>query len=426
MKNKTIFSVMILLCVGAACSKAEPPVEIPTPTSPADGSPVITSPATAIPPTATNIPQPSPTAAPQATSTPVFLLNLEYSSQRFTSPETFQAALGDLDGDGDLDMVLANPMHNHAQVWLNNGDGTFVDTSQQLTQFGHGVGLADFDEDGDLDAFITCHQSSLPSKVYLNDGTGLLTDSGQEFGDAHLSGVELHLFDLNGDGHLDVHVSYYSGTGVPDHVYLNDGRASFSDSGLALDEDTIAWGDLDGDGDVDYFGKHWGQDYVVRLNDGQGGFSTSWQMAEPLATLGGVGLADFDGDGDLDALVLNGFRETGSQPSRLFWNDGSGQFSDSGQLFNETMGADLALGDLDLDGDLDAVIANMDRPNEIWLYQDGNFIDSGLRLGQSSDMSSMPMLGDLDGDGDLDIVFGRFNGGAEIWFNHGLIGGTTP
>ena len=141
-------------------------------------------------------------------------------------------------------------------------------------------------------------------------------------------------------------------------------------------------------------------------------------MTDHLVTLGGIGLADFDSDGDLDALVLNGFRETGSQPSRLFWNDGRGGFTDSGSLFNETMGADLALGDLDLDGDLDAVIANMDRPNEVWLYQDGAFIDSGLRLGQAADMSSMPMLGDLDGDGDLDIISGRFNGGAEIWFNN--------
>jgi putative intracellular protease/amidase len=362
---------------------------------------------------------------PAATSTPAVLLNLAHGQQAFTSPETFQAGLGDLDGDGDLDMVLANPMHNNAQVWLNDGRGTFVDTGQLLTQYGHGVALADFDEDGDLDAFIVCHQSSLPSKVYLNDGMGMFTDSGQEIGDARWSGVEVHLLELNGDGHIDVHVSYYSESGVPDHVYLNDGHAVFSDSGLLLEEDTIAWGDLDGDGDVDYFGKYWGEGYVVRLNDGQGGFTGGWQVDDSDVTLGGIGLADFDGDGDLDALVANGFRETGSQPGHLFWNDGRGQFSDSGGLFNHTMGADLAVGDLDLDGDLDAVIANMDRPNEVWLYEAGIFIDSDLRLGQDSDLSSMPMLGDLDGDGDLDIVFGRFNGGAEIWFNM-TINGANP
>ncbi|HSQ16526.1 MAG TPA: VCBS repeat-containing protein [Anaerolineales bacterium] len=424
---KTIRTTMLLITtiLGiTACQTGGMGTSLPQPS--ATGLPVAAETLIPTPSLAIETPLPTEPAPPPATSTPLVLLNLEYSPQPFTSPETFQAGLGDLDGDGDLDMVLANPMHNPAQVWLNDGRGAFVDTGQQLTQFGHGVGLADFDEDGNLDAFIVCHQSSLPSKVYLNDGTGLLTDSGQEFGDVRLSGVELHLLDLNNDGHIDAHVSYYSGTGVPDHVYLNDGRASFSDSGLALDEDTIAWGDLDGDGDVDYFGKHWGQDYVVRLNDGQGGFSTSWQMADPLVTLGGIGLGDFDSDGDLDALVLNGFRDTGSQPGRLFWNDGRGQFTDSGALFNRTMGADLALGDLDLDGDLDAVIANMDRPNEVWLYDQGGFIDSGLRLGQSSDMSSMPMLGDLDGDGDLDIVFGRFNGGAEIWINHGLFGEPTP
>jgi len=83
----------------------------------------------------------------------------------------------------------------------------------------------------------------------------------------------------------------------------------------------------------------------------------------------------------------------------------------------ETMGAQLAVGDLDLDGDLDVFVTNMDRPNEVWLYQDGNFLDSGLRLGDESELSGRPALGDLDGDGDLDVVVGRFQGGAEIWFN---------
>jgi hypothetical protein len=308
-------------------------------------------------------------------------------------------------------------MRNPAQVWLSNGDGFFVDTGQQLTEFGHGVGLADFDVDGDLDAVIVCHQAILSTKIYLNDGNGQFTDSGQDFDDARFSAADLNLLDLNGDGFMDIHILYYSENGVPDRVYLNDGNATFRDSGLALDEDFIAWGDLDADGDVDYFGKHWGEGYVAMLNDGGGGFKLGWQMVDNLATVSDVALADFDADGDLDALIANGFRETGSNPSRMLWNDGRGQFGDSGQALFQTMGAHFAVGDLDLDDDLDVFVTNMDRPNEVWLYHNGQFIDSGLRMGDKSDMSGRPSLADLDGDGDLDAIVGRFHGGPEIWLN---------
>jgi TolB protein len=343
-------------------------------------------------------------------------LNFKKSLQEFTARETFQAGLGDLDGDGDLDAVFANPQQNNSQVWLNDGNGTLIDKGLKLTQYGHGVALADFDEDGDLDAFIVCHQFVAPSKIYLNDGTGTMSDTGQDLGDKSLSANEVNLLDLNGDGHMDVHVMYYSPGGLPDKVYLNDGHANFSDSGLALDEEPITWGDLDGDGDVDYFGKQQGKGYVVQLNDGTGQFSKGWQMDDEQATIGGVALADFDSDGDLDALVLNGFRNTGSLPSRLFLNDGTGQFTDSSQTLNKTQGAEIAVGDLDLDGDLDVFIANMDLPNEIWLNDgSGQFMDSGLRL--EGNNSTKPTLGDLDGDGDLDMFVGSLMNKPQIWIN---------
>lgn len=350
-------------------------------------------------------------------SEPTTRLQLEPSNQELGMAETFQAALGDLDNDGDLDAVFANPMRNNAEVWLNDSTGFFVNTGQQLTQFGHGAGLADLDGDDDLDALIVCHQGILPSKIYLNDGIGFLLDNGQNLDDARFSAADLNLLDLNGDGYMDFHVLYYSSSGVPDKVYLNNGDATFRDSGLTLGEDFIAWGDLDGDSDIDYLGKDWGRGYVVMVNDGSGQFSTGWQMEDNQATVGDVALADFDTDGDLDALIANGFRETGSQPSRLLWNDGRGQFIDSRQVLFKTMGAHFAVGDLDLDGDLDVFVTNMDRPNEVWLYEDGQFFDSGLRLGHDSEMSGRPSLGDLDGDGDLDVVVGRFRGGAVIWFN---------
>jgi hypothetical protein len=357
-----------------------------------------------------------PTETHQPTSHPKNPFSLKLSSQVFTARETFQAAFGDLDSDGDLDAVLANPQVNSSQVWLNDGRGILVDTGQLLTRYGHGVALADFDMDGDLDAIIVCHQFITPSRIYLNDGQGNMTDTGQDLGDASKSANAVNLLDLNGDGFIDAHVVYYSQTGLPDRIYLNDGKANFKDSGLALDEETIAWGDLDGDGDVDYFGKHWGSGYVVGLNDGTGIFSPGWQIDDKQSTLGGIILTDFDGDGDLDALVLNGFRETESFPSRLFLNDSTGKFSDSGQILNKTQGAEAVTGDLDLDGDLDVFIANMDLPNEVWLNDgSGHFLDSGLRLEGKN--SAMPSLGDLDGDGDLDVFVGSLGNKPQIWIN---------
>jgi len=351
--------------------------------------------------------------------------SLEKSAQEFDVSGTFQASLGDLDGDGDLDAVLANPQRNDSQVWSNDGGvqkgtpGHFTNTGQRLTQYGHGVGVADFDRDGDLDAFIACHFFANSSRVYLNDGKARFTDTGQDL-DTKISGAELNLVDLNGDGNVDVHVMYYDPNGLPDKVYLNDGKARFTDSGLALNEETIAWGDLDGDKDVDYFGKRQGKGYVAWLNNGRGQFTAGWQMDDSQATNGGVALNDFDGDGDLDALVTNGFRTGGSYPTLLLWNDGKGQFTDSGQRLNKTMGAELGVGDLDADGDLDVFVSNFDLPNEVWLNDGkGHFSDSGLRLGASTDASTKPSLGDLDGDGDLDVFVGSLMGKPEIWINTG-------
>ena len=406
----TKISLFTLLAVFSLCAACQP--EAPVTPAAADARLPITtvaSPTFALVHTPTDKPRPSSTPS----APPLF----EKSSQELGLRETFQAGLGDLDGDGDLDAVFANPMRNPAAVWLNNGDGTFTDSGQKLTQYGHGVGLADFDSDGDLDTAIVCHQTILPTKIYLNDGLGLFTDSGQNLEDARFSAADLNLLDLNGDGRLDIHVLYYSESGIPDKIYLNNGKGIFSDSGLELAEDFIAWGDLDGDGDVDYFGKRWRQGYLVMLNDGSGQFRQHWQMDDSQATVSDLALADFDDDGDLDVLIANGFRDTGSSPSRLLWNDGRGNFTDSGLVLPETMGAHFAVGDLDLDGDLDVFVTNMDRPNAVWLYQAGQFSDSGLSLGSASEMSGRPTLGDLDGDGDLDLIVGRFRGGAEIWFN---------
>ncbi len=348
-------------------------------------------------------------------------LSFEQSPQSFPKQPTYQIALGDLDGDGDLDAVFASPTTIPSQVWLNDGHGHFTDSGQELTPQGHGVGVGDLDGDGDLDLFFTCETyRNRPerSKVYLNDGKGTFQHTGQDLGDLDLSGNGIVLADVDGDGDLDAVVEYYQS---PYRIYLNDGQGWFSTSEVTLPgEADLSWGDLNGDGHTDVFVKEWGSGYTTLLNDGTGHFAAHWSMDHPQATWGGVTLGDLDQDGDLDAVVSNGDRSA-SYPTTVWLNDGRGGFADSGQEVGLTTSAWIGLGDLDGDGDLDMYVANFGRPNEVWINAgQGLFRDSGLRLGDD-DMSREGGLGDLDGDGDLDAIVPFFGLGAEgastIWLN---------
>ncbi|MCP4962855.1 MAG: hypothetical protein GY925_26765, partial [Actinomycetia bacterium] len=347
-------------------------------------------------------------------------LVLRRGPQQLPNVFTYQVGLGDLDGDGDLDAAFANMRLNESRIWMNDGSGRLVDSGQALTRQGHGVGVGDLDGDGDLDLFITCAgygeggiSYRKPSRVYLNDGRGLFTDSGQDLGDTELSGNHVTLIDVDLDRDLDAHVVYY---GEPDAVYLNDGKARFSRSERVVPEGAT-FGDLDGDGDLDVFVRNVGSGYESRLRDGEGGLREHWRLASADVAFGHVVLADLDGDGDADAFVTSGIRETAS-PARVLLNDGAGAFFDSGQRLGLTDGGGLAAGDLDSDGDIDVFLSRKQRTNEIWLNDgDGRF--TGLRL-EHSDPTTIPSLGDLDGDGDLDLVVGSFGGRAQVWLNGGI------
>jgi hypothetical protein len=350
---------------------------------------------------------------PTGPGSPTF--SLRRSSQVFDPASTYQIGLGDLDGDGDLDAVFSNMGENDCTVWLNDGDGYFRDSGDRLTQWGHGVGVGDLDGDGDLDLFITCASYCHHSRVYLNDGEARFTDSGQDLGDTDASGNGVVLVDMDTDGDLDVVVVYYE---RPDRVYLNDGSGTLSESEWGIPE-LASFGDLDADGDPDIFAKERGVGYRVMLNDGQGGFAEHWQMDDTEASYGSVGIGDVDGDGDRDALVCNG-DDTGTYPAKVLLNDGTGSFSDSGQELLATKWGRIGIGDLNGDDAADAFVSSFGLPNEVWLNDGaGHFTDSGLRMsGVGSDNTTCVSLGDLDGDGDLDVVVANFvDGSNEIWFN---------
>ena len=201
------------------------------------------------------------------------------------------------------------------------------------------------------------------------------------------------------------------------------GSGFFTDSGQRLgngDSWGVALGDLDGDGDLDAFvgngldiedGQP--QPNEVWLNDGRGRFVSNGQSLGNEFT-GPVALADLDGDSDLDALVVNykRYQPTPQGGAQVWLNDGSGQFTDSGQVLNPNLENyfGLTLGDVDGDNDIDAFIPGLGN-TPLWLNQgDGTFINSS----QTFPLLWDPTLADIDNDGDLDVVSAR-----AVWWNMG-------
>ncbi len=347
---------------------------------------------------------------------PNFIISFADSGQSLNHTHGVDVGLGDLDHDGDLDAFVANYDTGGSQVWLNNGSGTLTDSGQRLGNTANtDTALGDLDGDGDLDAFVTRY--SYGNQVWLNNGAGVFTDSGQNLSTAGNESVMLG--DLDRDGDLDAFI----GKTGPKEVWLNNGSGTFTDSGQRLGPANDTWsfdlGDVDGDGDLDAFVPYrGGTPAKVWLNNGSGVFTDSGQNLGS-DNVGDAKLADLDGDGDLDAFVANG-AGWGNAPDKVWFNNGSGVFTDSGQSLGNDNSQYVALADLDRDGDIDAFVTNRNQPCKVWLNNGaGTFVDSGLALGSAESWDVT--LGDVDRDGDLDayVSNGALNGGADkLWLNN--------
>ncbi len=387
---------------------------------------------TSVPPAETPVPPATPEAP---TSTPIAPLtgtapapgqvSFVDSGQALGNERSQHVSLGDLDGDGDLDALVGN--QGKAQLWFNDGGGLFSEIHQELeieSGWDMSLDLGDLDGDGDLDAFVVVMEGT--GRVLLNEGgiqggiPGTLQDSGQRLSIRRAFCVALG--DLDGDGDLDAYV----GQERSNTVWLNDGQGTYTNSGQALGRAItadVALADLEGDGDLDAFAGGWDEPGKVWLNDGTGVLSDSGHDHTPAAVhIHGLALGDLDGDGDLDAFLA----VASGHPNQVWLNNGAGVYSDSGQRLRSALGHDVALGDLDGDGDLDAFMANGTGAgvgNTIWLNDgSGVFADSGLRLG--SNYSIGVALGDLENDGDLDAVVANTSflddpveTPNEVWFN---------
>ncbi len=245
--------------------------------------------------------------------------------------------MGDLDGDGDLDLFLGHdsvgeqppdPGQDNA-LYLNQGDGTFVDVSDRL-EAEHKDGyvqvatLADLDLDGDVDLYITNHHGSYSgSKLLLNDGTGTWTAAPDAGLDVNIEGMGVALGDTNDDGLPDLLISGWGELALLESVGAGVWARTEKVRELVPDRDRdqeVAWGnalaDLDNDGDLDAvvgFSKSNRDDSArtdpedqpdglwLREGDVFVDQASSWGLRQKRDTRAVV-VWDYNGDGWLDVL----------------------------------------------------------------------------------------------------------------------------
>lgn len=341
-------------------------------------------------------------------------------------------AAADYDGDGRVDLYVTNWGPN--QLWRNRGDGTFEERALaagvEVPAWSVAAVFFDFDRDGHLDLFVgnyvewslATHRrctsqlgiedycgplafEPAPDALFKGRAGGRFDDVTGGAGLAEARGAALGALaaDLDGDGWPDL---YVANDQMPNHLWRNRAGMGFQDeallAGCAVNGEGrpeasmgVTAADFDLDGDEDLFLTHLMQEtHTLYVNEGGGVFRDDSQVSGLGApswefTGFGTGWIDFDNDGLLDLLTVNGavklIPEQAAagdplplrQRNQLFRNLGGGRFAQvdlppGSPLLQEDVSRGAAFGDIDNDGDTDVVITNNNGPARVLLNQLGS------------------------------------------------------
>jgi hypothetical protein len=440
-----------------------------------------------------------------AAETGLAFTHVNGATGQYYVPEQMGAgvALFDYDNDGDLDVfvVQGGPLDSSAPASTPNypisrlfrndltrgPDGKprlhFTDVTAQagvgLRAYGMGVAVGDYDNDGDLDLFIT---SFGPDYLLRNNGNGTFTDVTSDAGVSDpLWSTSATFLDYDRDGDLDLFVANYldftlAGNKIctdasgardycgprtyrpaPDRLYRNDGNGHFTDvteaAGIARADGAglgVVADDYNGDGWLDLYIANDATPNQLWINHRDGTFVDEGPLSGAALNAAGnpegsMGIAsgDFDGDGDEDLFVTNIIGETFA----LYRNDGSGNFEDArvatgiAALTSSVTGFGADWFDYDNDGWLDLFVANgavnviesqRGQPNPFRMKNqlfhnsgDGRFTDASALGGAAfarAEISRGAAFGDIDNDGDTDIVVTTSGGPVRLLLNRGTAG----
>lgn len=332
------------------------------------------------------------------------------------------AETGDLDGDGDLDIVIANEYQPN-KILLNNGFGVFTDgTPGRLPQKfldSEDIGIADLDRDNDPDIVFATEDHAV-HELYFNNGGAVFRDKSSILPNSIANSVLA--VDVNNDSLPDLLIGNAGASDTPAQNFLliNNGDTTFSNATAArlpqvLDiTQDIKLGDIDNDGDNDMVvGNEDGN--KIHINNGSGFFTDETSARLPLTgteETRKVTLCDVDGDNDLDIFFANvAFRAGRLRQDRLLLNNGSGVFTDvttSNIPFDNEHTTEGIFVDIDYDSDPDLITTNIfnNRPVKV-------FANNGIGIFEEVTQLVLPpgvlgegigiKAGDFNGDNLLDL-----------------------
>lgn len=335
---------------------------------------------------------------------------------------TLSVSLGDVDGDGDLDMVCGNDyfdMINYPNaLYLNDGGviGSEPAWLSGVDDYTFDTVMGDVDGDGDLD--LICGNQGWPGEnnTLFRNESGIFETAPFWSSNPAFDTRSVALGDIDNDGDLDLVCGNAGFDGQPNTLYLNTGTTLDTLPAWSSAPENQTWsvalGDMDGDGDLDLVCGNYQQENTLYINDnGMFQNNPAWISSTSEET-NDIALGDIDGNGALDLICGNYVQANtmylnmgGVLQSEPAWSSGLAGFT-----------REIALADIDGDGDLDLVCGN-EGENTVYSNRNGMLDPMPSWISELADNTGGIALGDMDLDGDIDLVCGNY---GQNYLYHGI------